>query len=87
MLIPLPILAILLLSTLLVAYSTGFKSGVRDGRKKEKARVEGLCHQAIQKRMSGTTRWVWNAVSDDREELRPFEEFFGPDGKKEDEDD
>lgn len=54
-------------------YIAGRKSGI----KSENDRCFHLCHQAILTRMSGTTRWVMNAISSGEGRLMDEERFFG----------
>lgn len=58
-----------------------YRWGFFKGRKEEKFRVERLIRQALNIRMSGTVRWIYNAVMDDREDLMPEDEFFGVNDK------
>jgi hypothetical protein len=56
---------------------TGYKIGISKGRKREKLRVEYLIRQALNIRMSGTVRWIYNAVMDGKDKLMDEDKFFG----------
>jgi hypothetical protein len=74
----------LFMGSLVVAYGM-FLFGKSIGRRDERSRCHDLCHRAILKRWSGTTRWVMNAISSGGT-LMPAEEFFGPKTLHEDSD-
>ena len=66
-------------------YIAGTLFGLKNGRRAEKARALSLCHQTIQQgHNSGTLRWVWNSIADDRRTLLPYEKFFPPEPDKPD---
>ncbi len=52
--------------------------GLAQGRRRERDRVLDLLHSAIQRRFSGSVRWVWSAVQSGKYELMDQDKFFGP---------
>ena len=56
----------------MIAYSWGVRKGVQT----ERTRVVGLLQESLYRRWSATTRWVLNAVMDNRTSLLQEKEFF-----------
>lgn len=56
----------------------GYFRGWRKGETKERDRCHTLCHQAVLRRWSGTTRWVMNAIASGERQLMDPDEFFPP---------
>lgn len=59
-----------------LAVVASFAYGSIKARNKERSRVVRLCNAALNKRWSGTARWVLNAVHSGSEWLVPENEFF-----------
>jgi hypothetical protein len=63
---------------ILAALEVGHRVGRAEGKLLERYRAIGLCQAALNRRFSGSVRWVLNALVDDRETLLPEVQFFGP---------